>query len=324
LASLKNLLPKEVKIGLWTGTKKHSGDFDILVGTHALYSKNTMLDDISLIVIDEQHKFGVEQINKLTKKRKRPHVLTMTATPIPRTVALTFFGDMDLSILDELPKGRQKITTWVVPKEKRLKGYEWIRNKIINEKVQAFVVCPLIESSDTQTLMDTKAVKKVQEELVEKFPDLNIGLLHGRMKPKEKDLTIANFKDGKINIMVTTPVVEVGIDIPNATIMIIEGADRFGLASLHQLRGRVGRGNKKSYCLLLSQSDSEKTKIRLEAMTKNNSGFKLAELDLSLRGPGEIYGTKQSGMPELKIANWSDVEMIKNTKLVAKELLDKL
>ena len=321
--TLKNLFSKtKVTIGLWTATQKDKGDFDIIVGTHALQNKK--LKNISLVVIDEQHKFGVKQRTAIEKLNSRPHTLTMTATPIPRTVALTFFGDLSLSILKESPSGRQKITTWIVPKEKRLLGYNWIKDKIKKEKVQAFVVCPLIEESKSETLLEVKAANKQFEELKKMFPDLKIGLMHGRLKDRAKEKVINDFKDGKLDMLVTTPVVEVGIDIANATIMVIEASDRFGLASLHQLRGRVGRGTKKSYCLLLTENDNEKSQIRLQAMTKSNSGFELSELDLALRGPGEIYGTRQSGIPELKIADWSDLDLISQSREVAKEITDRI
>ncbi len=307
----------DLKVGILTGTKKTVGDFNVIVGTHALLQSKVDMTDVALFVIDEQHKFGVEQRNLLVKKSKTPHILTMTATPIPRSVALTFFGDLDLSILDEMPHGRQKITTWIVPEIKRENGFNWIHDKIVKEKIQAYIVCPLIDESVTETMTDVKAASKEYEKLQNKFPDLKIGLMHGKLKVQEKEDVITKFKNGETDILVTTAIVEVGIDIPNATIMVIEAADRFGLASLHQLRGRVGRGNKKSYCFLMTENMSEKTQTRLAAMTKYNSGFKLAELDLAMRGPGEIYGARQSGIPELKIADWSDTETIKATRIVA-------
>ncbi len=319
--TLSKLFGKNLKIGIFTSAKKSIGDFDILIGTHTLLNKSIDMKEVALFVIDEQHKFGVEQRNLLVKKSIAPHVLAMTATPIPRSVALTFFGDLDLSILDEMPKGRQKINTWVVPEIKREDGFKWIHDNIKKEKIQAYIVCPLIDESITETMQDVKAANKEYEKLQTKFIDLKIGLMHGKLKANEKESVINKFKNGEIEILVTTAVVEVGIDIPNATIMVIEAADRFGLASLHQLRGRVGRGDKKSYCLLMTENESEKTQIRLNAMTKYNSGFKLAELDLSMRGPGEIYGTHQSGMPELKIADWSDVNLIKNSREVAQTMV---
>jgi ATP-dependent DNA helicase RecG len=332
--TLNKLFKKtEIKVGLWTANTKHVGEFDVIVGTHALLNANdkqslSLRDKkkgVALVVIDEQHKFGVEQRNKLvgfgSSSQERVHVLTMTATPIPRTVALTFFGDLELSVLDELPSGRQKITTWVVSETKRESGFKWIHDSIIKDRIQAFVVCPLINESDTETMLEVKAANHEYEKLQSKFPDLKIGLMHGRLKAKEKDEVIEKFKEGKIDILVSTPVVEVGIDIPNATIMVIEAADRFGLASLHQLRGRVGRGKVKSYCLLMTENESEKTQTRLDAMTRYNSGFELSEIDLAMRGPGEIYGSKQSGIPELKIADWNDLDMIRSTREVAVNMI---
>lgn len=315
---------KTIKIGLVTSVSKKSENANIIVGTHAILGKGVNTKDVSLIIIDEQHKFGVEQRKSLEKKSGTPHVLTMTATPIPRTVALTFFGDLDLSVLDELPLGRQKIITWVVPEKKREGAYAWIKTQITNFKSQIFVVCPLIETSETETMKDVKSVTSEYSKIKTIFKELKVGLLHGRLKSKEKEEVIEKFKKGKLDILVTTPVVEVGVDIPSATIMMIEAADRFGLASLHQLRGRVGRSEKKSYCLLMTESESEKVQTRLMAMTKYNSGFALSEIDLALRGPGEIYGTRQSGIPELKIASWEDLSMIKDTRKVADELLNKL
>ncbi|CAN5324468.1 ATP-dependent DNA helicase RecG [soil metagenome] len=323
--TLNKLFEKlNVKIGLITSLTKINADADILVGTHALLNKKIDLKRVALVVIDEQHKFGVEQRNIIVKQSGRPHILTMTATPIPRTVALTFFGDVALSTLNELPKGRQKIVTWVIPENKRESGFEWIHDKIIKEKIQAYIVCPLIDESDKETMIEVKAANKEFEILENKFKDLKIGLLHGKLKATEKDEVLAKFKNGEINILVSTPVVEVGIDIANATIMVIEAADRFGLASLHQLRGRVGRGSIKSFCLLMTENESEKTEIRLNAMTKTASGFELAELDLAMRGPGEIYGSNQSGFPELRIADWNDVEMIRTTKDVAEKMSNQL
>lgn len=319
--------PFQARVSLITGTQKtqNVGKTDIYVGTHALIQKQVKFENVAFIVIDEQHRFGVDQRKLLTdkaeKRRKVPHVLTMTATPIPRTIALTMYGDLSLSVLNELPKGRQKITTWVVPPEKRKGAYGWIQKQIDTEKVQAYIVCPLIEESESESMKDVKAAKVEFQRLQKVFKNLKLGLLHGKQKAKEKSEILQDFKDGKIDILVTTAVVEVGIDVPNATIMMIEAADRFGLAQLHQLRGRVGRGDKKSYCLLFTDSETDTTKNRLEAMTKTHSGFELAELDLQLRGPGDIFGTKQHGVPDLKIATWSDTELIKKTKDIAEEAI---
>lgn len=315
-----------VRVSLLTSSVKkiELGRTDIFVGTHSLIHTKLNFDKVALVVIDEQHRFGVEQrthLVKLSGKRKTvPHVLTMTATPIPRTIALTSYGDLDLSVLKESPGGRQKVTTWVVPETKRAGAYDWIKKEIKENGSQAFVVCPLIEDSETETLADVKSVTSEFNKLKTIFTKFKLGLLHGRMKPKEKDLVLKSFKDRKIDILVTTPVVEVGIDIPNATVMLIEAAERFGLAQLHQLRGRVGRGSKKSYCLLFSNIKSSQ---RLKAMEKTFSGFELAELDLKLRGPGEIFGLRQSGFAELKIASWNNFELIKRTRAVAENIIEK-
>lgn len=329
--TLSQLFGKDVRVGLITSTAKVKdlSEYDILVGTHALLNMQSMplrgkdlaFKGVALVVIDEQHKFGVEQRGKLVKKSGTPHVLAMTATPIPRTVALTFFGDMDLSVLKELPKNRQRITTWIVPEAKRNGAYGWIKRQIAENKSQVFVVCPLIELSESETMKDIKNVNTEFSKLTKIFEETEVSILHGKLKAHEKENVIEEFKNGEKQILVTTPVVEVGIDIPNATIMMIEASDRFGLASLHQLRGRVGRGVKKSYCLLMTENTSERVKVRLTALTKKTSGFELAELDLKMRGPGEIFGTRQSGIPELKIADWSDVELIKKTREVAQKLI---
>lgn len=324
--TLNKLFEKyKIRISLITSQKKeiNVGTTDIFVGTHALIESKVNFSKVALVVIDEQHRFGVEQRTHLVKKTKKgrvsPHVLTMTATPIPRTVALTLFGDLELSTLTDMPHGRQKVTTWVVNPEKRDAGYKWVYDKIKKEGTQAFVVCPLIEESEKETMLEVKAATAEFERIKKMFPNLKVSLLHGRMKAAEKDKVVDNFRSGKTEMLVSTPVIEVGVDIPNATLMIIEGADRFGLASLHQLRGRVGRSSKKSYCLLMSESKSEKSGSRLTAMTKVYSGFELAEIDLKMRGPGEIFGTSQSGFPELKVASWGDLELIRETKEIAEQ-----
>lgn len=318
----------KVRVSLITsaGVKADLGKTDIFVGTHALIHKKVKFDNVAFVVIDEQHRFGVEQRAHLVKKTKgkntSPHILTMTATPIPRTVALTIYGDLDLSTLTELPKGRVPISTWLVPPQKRESAYSWIEKQIKDNGVQAFIICPLIEESNVDTMKQVKAATEEFKELEKIFPKLKIGLLHGRQSLKEKNGVIDKFRSGKTNILVATPVVEVGIDIPNATIMLIEGAERFGLAQLHQLRGRVGRGSEKSYCLLFTESRSSKVLSRLNALKKSLSGFELAELDLKLRGPGEIYGVKQHGFPELKIASWEDTKTIQDAKSVAEEAIE--
>jgi len=322
--TLKTLFEKfNIRISLLTSDVKkvELGRSDVFVGTHSLIHSKVNFDKVAFVVIDEQHRFGVEQRQHLVKKSGTPHVLTMTATPIPRTIALTTYGDLDLSVLTEMPKGRQKITTWVVPETKREKAYDWINKEIATNHSQCFIVCPLIEDSAFETMADVKSVTTEFLKLKTVFSNLKLGLLHGRLKPKEKEQVLNDFRSGKTDILVSTPVVEVGLDIPNATMMLIEAAERFGLAQLHQLRGRVGRGEKRSYCLLFSNFHSGTAYTRLKAMEKAHSGFELAELDLKLRGPGEIFGTAQSGFDELKIASWNNIELIKETKEVATDVV---
>lgn len=326
--TLKSIFDKfKVRVSLVTSAGK-SGDIgktDIFVGTHALIHKRADFDKVAFVVIDEQHRFGVEQrahlIKKAGKSKTAPHVLTMTATPIPRTIALTIYGDLDLSTLNEMPVGRQKIITWMVPPQKRESAYEWIKREIRKEKTQVFVICPLIEESEKETMKQVKAATGEYENLKKIFSEFNVGLLHGKQKLDDKNKVLEKFKKGYLDILVATPVVEVGIDVPNAGVMVIEGGERFGLSQLHQLRGRVGRGVKKSYCLLFTTGKSREAQARLSAMTKNYSGFELAEIDLQLRGPGEIYGVRQHGFPNLKIASWQDLELIKLTKAAAHKIL---
>lgn len=322
--TLKTLLePFGVKIFLLTGGKtKLQPDFDLIIGTHALIYKRAKFTNLGLVVIDEQHRFGVEQRGKLIQKGETPHVLTMTATPIPRTIALTLYGDLDLSVLDEMPPGRQKVKTWVVPPQKRLAAYRWIEKQIKETKGQAFIICPLIEESNSETLKTVRAAVSEFERLKKEiFPNLKLGLIHGKLKSGEKEKVLEDFRRGKLEILVATPVVEVGIDIPRATIIMIEGAERFGLAQLHQLRGRVGRGDRQSFCLLFSDRQDPKTLKRLKALEKTHSGMELAELDLKMRGPGEIYGTRQHGFLDLKVANFSDLPLIEKTRQAAQEVI---
>lgn len=315
-----------LKIAIQTGTNKITSnssakksktidDYDIVIGTHALIQKKINFAKVGLVIIDEQHRFGVRQRSLLKEKGMNPHLLTMTATPIPRTVALTLYGELDLSLIDEMPKGRLPIKTFLVPKEKRESGYEWIKKQIQTHGVQVFVICPLIEESEVETMKSAKAATKEFERLKkEVFPELKLALLHGKLKSKEKETIMNDFKDKKYDILVATSVVEVGIDIPNATIMIIEAADRFGMAQLHQLRGRVGRGAKQSYCLLYSESQNEETIKRLNLFAKTNNGIKIAEYDFQMRGPGDIYGTRQHGHINLKIAMLSDLKLIESSR----------
>jgi len=325
--TIYNLLsPFGVNVNLITGNKKlkiENLKLKILVGTHAVLSKNIQFDNLGLVVIDEQQRFGVEQRAIIRQKGKNPHLLTMTATPIPRTIALTMYGDLDLSYLYEMPKGRKYIKTWLVGIEKRKAAYEWIEKQIKETKSQAFIICPFIEESES--MQTVKAATKEYENLKKNiFSDLNLGMLHGKLKTKEKNKVLQDFRDKKIDILVATPVVEVGIDIPNATIMLIEASERFGLAQLHQLRGRVGRGDKQSYCLLFTESNNEQTLKRLKAMETTHVGAKLAELDLRLRGPGEIFGTSQHGIQNLKVASFSDFVLIEKTKKEAEKIFPDL
>ena len=327
------------------------GEINLVIGTHALIQKEVNFKNLALVIVDEQHRFGVAQRAALQKNviimedglpQKIPHLLTMTATPIPRTLALTVYGDLDISILDEMPAGRQKIITKIVAPANRLQSYEFIRAQI-KARGQVFVICPRIEISDKSSVIsdqkeklntnhlslitlrnwdDVKAVKEEYEKLSQKiFPDLKIGLLHGQLKSKEKEKVMNDFTQGKIDILVATSVVEVGIDMPNATIMMIEGADRFGLAQLHQFRGRVGRGPRQSYCLLFTESSSQSTQARLKALVNCANGFELAQKDLELRGPGEFFGAHQWGLPDLSMASLTDVELIKSARQSAVQIL---
>lgn len=304
-----------IKICIFTAASKPSlaelEKADIIVGTHALIAKKADFKKVGLVVIDEQHKFGVAQRAILKEKVENPHLLTMTATPIPRTVCLTLYGELDLSVIDEMPAGRVITKTYLVPPKKRSDAYTWIKKQIRDLKAQVFIVCPLIEESESETLQSVKAVKKEFEYLKETiFDDFKLGLLHGKLKSTEKNKVMDDFKSGKLNILVSTSVVEVGVDIPNATIIIVEAAERFGLAQLHQLRGRVGRSDKQSYCLLFTTGEDKIVTKRLKIFEKVHSGFLLAEYDLKLRGAGNIYGTAQHGITDLKIASLSDTDLI--------------
>jgi len=282
----------------------NAGETDILVGTHALIQEDVLFSDLALVVVDEQHRFGVAQRSALRQKGYNPHMLVMSATPIPRSLSLTIYGDLDLSIIDELPPGRQEIVTRWLDASERERAYSFIRTQVEKGR-QAFIICPLIEGSEK---IDAKAATEEFERLSRDiFPDLRLGLLHGRMRPAEKEEVMAAFYHHQIDILVSTSVVEVGIDVPNATTMLVEGANRFGLAQLHQFRGRVGRGEHKSYCLLLADSDSGQGHERLLAIENTLDGFTLAEKDLEMRGPGEFFGTRQSGLPPLKLAELGDL-----------------
>jgi len=296
------------------------GSVKIVIGTHAILEEPVAFQDLQFAVIDEQHRFGVEQRAALRTKGTNPHLLVMTATPIPRSLALTLYGDLDLSIMDEMPAGRQPVNTYVLRPQERERAFTLLRGQIKDGK-QAFIIYPLIEESEK---IEARAAVDDYETLSkEVFPDLKLGLLHGRMRPDEKDETMLKFRDQKYNILVSTTVVEVGVDIPNATVMLIEGADRFGLAQLHQLRGRVGRGSDQSYCLLIPTHEDAAENERLRAMAESNDGFVLAERDLQQRGPGEFLGTRQSGYASgLRMASITDVKLIEKARLQAQNLFE--
>jgi ATP-dependent DNA helicase RecG len=351
--NIRKILPKKYakKIALFTrahqelGDKKKitksiiskkisSGDLKLIIGTHALIQNKINFDKLGLVIIDEQHRFGVKQRKALkdkmnsearedglghkNKTNKVPHLLSMTATPIPRTLSLSLYGDLDISLIKEKPAGRQDIKTFLVPDQKRSDAYKFIAERIAN-KEQAFVICPLIDDSDKLGVKSvTQEYKKLNKDI---FPDLEIKMLHGKLKSEDKEQIMADFKANKFPILVATSVIEVGVDIPGATMMIIESAERFGLSQLHQFRGRVGRNNLDSYCMLFTSDSSHNDKTRLQALSKTNDGFKLAELDLELRGSGEIFGNKQTGLIKLKIAKLSETKLIKKAQDWAQKIL---
>jgi ATP-dependent DNA helicase RecG len=352
-----NLLLKKYKIsiGLITGKenkfknkrikrkellgKAKTGEIDILIGTHALVQKEVKFGKLALVIVDEQHRFGVEQRAGLCQEKELiPHFLSMTATPIPRTLSLTIYGDLDLSLIKELPKGRKKVITEIVSPEKRNKAYDFVREQI-KEGGQAFVICPRIEPSATcqennfnqinleknnRGWAEVKAAKEEHKKLAEKiFPEFKVALLHGRMKNEEKEKIMKGFKEGKTDILVSTSVIEVGIDIANATVMLIEGADKFGLAQLHQFRGRVGRGKEQSFCFLMTDFPSQKTNQRLRALLKCENGFALAEKDLEIRGPGDFIGQRQWGIPNIAMDALKDISLVEETRKEARKILEK-
>jgi ATP-dependent DNA helicase RecG len=318
LRTYSGLMPDPVTVALLTGdldaatrrtlhNKIFTGDIDIIVGTHAIIQKDVEFHRLGAAIVDEQHRFGVTQRLALRQKGNNPHILVMTATPIPRTLALTIYGDLDLSVIDQMPAGRQVIKTkWLQP-EQRQSAYNFIRREVSKGR-QAFIICPLVEESEA--VQARAAVAEYEHLSAEVFPDLKLGLVHGRLPADDKDGVMRQFRAGELNILVATPVIEVGIDVPNATVMMIESADRFGLSQLHQFRGRVGRGPDQSYCMLLAEDPSEIGRQRLDIIERVHDGFKLAEEDLDLRGPGEFFGTRQSGLPDLRMARLSDIAIL--------------
>jgi len=319
----KTLLPFDIKCELLTKDQKTPSKSDIVIGTHSiLFQKAKAFDRLGLVIIDEQHRFGVEQRQELkkffTKDKRTVHTLSMTATPIPRTLALTLFGDMKVNTIKSKPKKRKIVKSFLVPEKKRTNSYKWIKDKI-NEGIQVFWIAPLIESDEKSQI---KSIQELEKNLKTNLADTKIQTLHGKMKEIEKQAIIKDFKSKKFDILLSTSVIEVGIDIANANIIVIEGAERFGLAQLHQLRGRVGRSEAQAWCFLYTTTEpNEDQKSRLEYFVKENDGFKLAEFDLNRRGPGEVYGTKQAGIPNLKIANIFDLELVKTTRQAAEDIL---
>lgn len=299
--------------------KLKNGDIDILIGTHALIENNVKFKNIGLVITDEQHRFGVRQRALLSNKGKNPDILVMTATPIPRTLALMFYGDLDISIIDEMPPGRQKIKTYVVKENQKLEMFNFIKNKI-NEGNQAYIVAPLVEESES---IELDSATEIYKELSTAFfSGYKLGLLHGKMKSTEKVEIIEKFYNGEIDVLVSTTVIEVGVNVPNAVIMMVLNSERFGLAQLHQLRGRVGRGKVQSYCILVNQSKSKKSKDRMNILTKTNDGFIIAEEDLKIRGPGDFFGTLQHGLSKYDIQNIiSDINVVQDVQLLSKKII---
>ena len=298
-----------------------SGEVDLVVGTHALLTADVEFADLALVVTDEQHRFGVNQRGALSAKGQTPHVLVMSATPIPRTLALIIYGDLDVSVIDELPPGRQKVDTFTVDESYRARLNGFIA-KLVNEGRQVFVVCPMVEENEDFD-PDLKSAVEHAEALKAAFPDFSVACIHGKMKAKDKDAVMADVVAGKTDILVSTTVIEVGVDVPNAALMIVENAERFGLSQLHQLRGRVGRGEHKSWCILISEAKNDEAKARLKAMCETNDGFRISEEDLRLRGPGDFFGSRQHGLPEMHIADLcSDMNVLQTAQSAAKALLE--
>ena len=331
-ASLGKLLePLDIRLALLTGAKTpkqkqqiraliESGDVDIVIGTHALVSESTVFHDLGLVITDEQHRFGVGQRSALSAKGNDPHLLVMSATPIPRTLALLMYGDLEVSILDELPPGRQQTETFLVGESMRARVNAFIRKQVA-EGHQCFVVCPAVEENEEMDIKSATVWAQTLQQTV--FPELRVALLHGQMKGAEKEAVMAAFARGEADVLVATTVIEVGVDMPNATLMVIEDADRFGLSQLHQLRGRVGRGSAKSYCILTSHNRNPETLARLKALCATTDGFQIAEEDLKLRGPGDFFGSRQSGLPVFRVASLScDLHTLKQAQQASASWID--
>ena len=327
------LEPCGIRVGLLTGSMTAAqkrnvrelaalGMIDVLIGTHALISDGVEFASLGLVITDEQHRFGVNQRGALAAKGNNPHVLVMSATPIPRTLALIIYGDLDISVLDEMPKGRIPVSTYFVDGGKRERAYNFVK-KHVADGYQGYVICPLVEEGENSG--DMKAAQNYAENLTEGYPNgCRVGLLHGRMKGAEKDSVMQAFAAGELDVLVSTTVVEVGVNVPNAVIMIIENAERFGLSQLHQLRGRVGRGSVQSYCILISDAKNDAAVSRLKIMCGTNDGFVIANEDLKQRGPGDFFGSRQHGLPDMKIANMmTDMQIFTMAQEAAKEILSK-
>ena len=335
-AGLAPLLePLGIRCGLLTGStparEKRTtaaaladGEVDFLIGTHALITGDLHYANLGLVVTDEQHRFGVAQRAALAAKGAHPHTLVMSATPIPRTLALILYGDLDVSIIDELPPGRQPVETYAVPGSYHPRVYAFIR-KLVDQGRQAYVVCPMVDEGEDGSSDERKAVTEYARHLqTEIFPDLRVAFVHGKMKPREKDAVMAAFAARETDILVSTTVIEVGVDVPNAAVMVVENAERFGLSQLHQLRGRVGRGKHQSYCILISDNRNEETRQRLRVMTKTTDGFRIAEEDLRLRGPGDFFGQRQHGLPGLRVADIGcDTALLQEARAAARDLLER-
>ena len=330
--SLAPLLERAgLRVGLLTGAVKGkarkellaalaAGELELLIGTHALLSEGVDYADLGLVITDEQHRFGVAQRAALSAKARRPpHVLVLSATPIPRTLSLVIYGDLDVSVIDELPPGRTPVQTFVVGEDKRQRMYGFVR-KLVGEGRQAYIVCPAVEEGEDEGANLKAATTYAQGLRTEVFPDLRVGLVHGKMKPREKDAVMTAFAGGELDVLVSTTVIEVGVDVPNAALMVVENADRFGLSQLHQLRGRVGRGKHQSYCVLVTSTRNPDSRARLKVLTKTTDGFRIAEV--KLRGPGDFFGQRQHGLPQLRIADLAgDMRVLKEAQLAAQALL---
>lgn len=328
--TLEIFFGEDIKIELLTGSvtaknkrlireRLERGESFIVVGTHAIIQNDVAFKNLGLVITDEQHRFGVGQRANLSAKGENPHTLVMSATPIPRTLAMMIYGDLDISVLDELPKGRQPVKTYCVPTSYHERIYKFIRKNIASGR-QCYIVCPLVEESDSDLVPATEYYDYLKSTY---FTDFTLGLLHGQMKPKQKDEVMRRFYAGEIDLLVSTVVIEVGVDVPNATVMVIENAERFGLSQLHQLRGRIGRGTEESTCVLLSDAQNDEAKERFDIMCKTTDGFEIAKKDLELRGPGDFFGSRQHGLPDMRVANlMTDTRILYEAQKTAKEIID--